>query len=49
VLDSAVGGRVIDFEAVSDGINSKIRYWMAEDDGKPLDNLQLLGWNALSM
>jgi hypothetical protein len=49
VLDSTVVGRVIDFEAVSDWMNSKIRYQMAEGDGKPLDNLQLLGWSVLSM
>ncbi|KAF8142579.1 hypothetical protein K438DRAFT_1784599 [Mycena galopus ATCC 62051] len=48
VLDSAVEGRVIDFEAVSDWINTKIKSRMAEGDGKPLDNLQLLGWSALS-
>jgi hypothetical protein len=36
-------------QAVSSWINTNIGYWMAEGHGKPLNNLQILGWSALSM
>jgi hypothetical protein len=35
-------------QAVSDGINVENRCWIAEGDGEPSDNLQLLDWSASS-